>query len=271
VNDTGTVVGYSLVDEWTTIPFVWDAQNEMRDLNTLLSTITPNTYPGSLTGGVEINGAGQILATTVQGFCLLTPSSQPPGPELPAAPSSISSDASERAVQIYWNSVYYASGYNVKRATVSGGPYTTIARGVTDTTFLDTAVVNGARYYYVVSSVNGSYESADSPETAAQLTAPPPPPPVPNAPTDLTATVAKGAKTVNLAWKQPTNTEIHWNRVYRSTNGGASYTQLALINAGPSYIDGAVSRGVTYVYAVTAINSNGQESVGSNTVTVRVK
>jgi uncharacterized membrane protein len=271
VNETGTAVGYSLVDEATTVALVWDAQNGMRDLNAVLSTTTAQSYPGSLRGGLEINSSGQILASTVQGFCVLTPSSQAPGPERPAAPSAISSDASDTAVQIYWNSVYYASGYNVKRATVSGGPYITIARNVMETAFLDRSVVNGTRYYYVVSSVNGSYESTDSPETMAQPSALPPPPPVPNAPTNLTVGLAKNAKSVNVAWKQPTNTEIYRNRVYRSTNGGVSYSQLALINPGTNYLDTNVSRGVNYTYAVTALNSNGQESALSNTVTVRLK
>jgi hypothetical protein len=56
-----------------------------------------------------------------------------------------------------------AASYNVKRATVSGGPYTTIA-SVADTGYADTGLTPDTTYYYVVSAVSPGHESANSQE-----------------------------------------------------------------------------------------------------------
>lgn len=58
-----------------------------------------------------------------------------------------------------------AISYNIKRATVSGGPYTTIAAGVTDTTYTDTNVSTDTTYYYVVSASNAQGEGDNSNQT----------------------------------------------------------------------------------------------------------
>src|SRR5205823_3632625 len=65
-------------------------------------------------------------------------------------------------------SVSGASGYNVKRATNSGGPYVVIAGPVTNN-YTDTGVSSCANYYYVVSATNAVGESANSSESAAAL------------------------------------------------------------------------------------------------------
>jgi fibronectin type 3 domain-containing protein/uncharacterized membrane protein len=183
---------------------------------------------------------------------------------VPSAPASVLASAGNGVVNVNWSLADYATGYNVKRATVSGGPYTTIATDVTGLTFTDTTVINGTRYYYVVSSQSGTYESGDSTEVSVYPLA------TPVAPTNLTATQAKGGNSANLVWQQSTSAQIQFNRVYRSINGGA-FTQIAQLSARTTFSDSKLNRKTTYNYKVTAINVNGQESAFSNTVIVRPK
>ncbi|HVR83634.1 MAG TPA: LamG-like jellyroll fold domain-containing protein [Planctomycetota bacterium] len=77
------------------------------------------------------------------------------GGEGPGAPTNLVATPGNGQVSLSWTApVGGATVYNVKRSTVSGGPYTTIASNVTGTTYLDTAgITNGTRYYYVVSGV----------------------------------------------------------------------------------------------------------------------
>ena len=59
-----------------------------------------------------------------------------------------------------------ATSYNVKRATTSGGPYTTVGSSVT-TSFLNTGLSSSITYFYVVSAVNAAGESVDSAQVSA--------------------------------------------------------------------------------------------------------
>lgn len=80
-------------------------------------------------------------------------------------PSGVTALAGNAQVTLSWTAVSGATSYHVKRATVSGGPYTTIASPTT-TTCSDTGLTNGTDYYYVVSAVGGG-ESANSAEVVA--------------------------------------------------------------------------------------------------------
>jgi hypothetical protein len=82
-------------------------------------------------------------------------------------PTGLSAAASDGQVGLSWNAESNVTGYNVKRSSTIGGPYTTLANGVTDTNYTDDTAANGGTYFYVVSAVNNSLESANSFEVAA--------------------------------------------------------------------------------------------------------
>lgn len=54
----------------------------------------------------------------------------------------------------------------MQRATSQGGPYTTVAEGLSETSFTDTGLSNGTTYYYVVTAENAA-GSTNSNEVSA--------------------------------------------------------------------------------------------------------
>jgi fibronectin type 3 domain-containing protein len=86
---------------------------------------------------------------------------------LPPAPTALAAKAGNTNVSLTWNATVEApTSYNVKRSTVSGGPYTTI-KSVARPGYIDSTPVNGTKYYYVVSAVNTLGEGANSTEVNA--------------------------------------------------------------------------------------------------------
>lgn len=72
-----------------------------------------------------------------------------------------------KGIYVEWDPVSEADGYEVGRATTSGGPYTIIATPGSGTTRIkDTDVVNSTTYFYVVRTVASGWTSPDSTEVS---------------------------------------------------------------------------------------------------------
>ena len=82
-----------------------------------------------------------------------------PQPEVPTALNALAGDGT---VTLDWTAANFATTYNVKRATTSGGPYVTVGSGITATTFTDTGMANDITYFYIVTATNAQGESAAS-------------------------------------------------------------------------------------------------------------
>ena len=177
----------------------------------------------------------------------------PPAP--PPAPTGLTATAGNAQVSLSWTASSGATSYKVKRSTTSGGPYTTIATGVTATSYTDTTVTNSTTYYYVVTALNANGESGNSNEASATPTAPTPP----LAPTGLTAT--PGKKKVTLSWNPSSGATSY--KVKRSTTNGGPYTVIASGVTGTTYNNTGLQSGTTYYYVVSAMNATG-ESPDSN-------
>jgi cellulose 1,4-beta-cellobiosidase len=89
------------------------------------------------------------------------------GCTLPGAPTGLTAAGADGQATLSWSAVAVANSYKVKRATTSGGPYSTVASSVTTTQYVNGSLVNGTTYFYVVSSVNACGESAASAQVSA--------------------------------------------------------------------------------------------------------
>ncbi|NKI19971.1 hypothetical protein HFN20_01755 [Paenibacillus dendritiformis] len=85
----------------------------------------------------------------------------------PAEPIVLNGTAGDASVTLSWNTLNDATGYHVKRSATTGGPYATIAT-VTSSTYgyIDSSVMNGTVYYYVVTALYEAEELATSNEVA---------------------------------------------------------------------------------------------------------
>jgi alpha-L-rhamnosidase len=83
------------------------------------------------------------------------------------APSGLSARAGNAWVNLSWNAAPGATSYEVKRSTVSGGPYGVLADTFVGTNYSDMTVTNGGTWYYVVSANASGSESANSSEASA--------------------------------------------------------------------------------------------------------
>lgn len=89
-----------------------------------------------------------------------------PNVSIPAVPTGLVATAGNAQVSLSWNASSGATTYNVKRATASGGPYTTVG-SPSITSFTNTGLTNGTTYYYVVTAVNTAGESGNSNQVSA--------------------------------------------------------------------------------------------------------
>lgn len=103
---------------------------------------------------IDIDSAGTIISYN-------------PIPTNISVPTNLTAIAGDSKVTLSWDAVTGATGYNVKRSTTAGGPYTIIATNVSGTSYVDATVTNGTTYYYVVTAVTADGESGNSNEASA--------------------------------------------------------------------------------------------------------
>lgn len=96
----------------------------------------------------------------------------PPKDEIavPEQPKALIAEASSGTVQLSWDAVPEAEGYNIRRSISKEEDFITIASGIYDSTFIDKSVTNGVTYDYKLSAVNMAGEGESTAPTEVEVT-----------------------------------------------------------------------------------------------------
>ncbi|MBN1766119.1 MAG: carbohydrate binding domain-containing protein [Sedimentisphaerales bacterium] len=211
---------------------------------------------GSYTGSSPVSVPAYSIVT-------LSLSAGTPDTTPPANPTGLTATAGEVDVSLDWNnnSEPDLDGYNVYRSTTSGSGYIQLNGPLLSSSdYIDTNVLNGVTYYYVVTAVdNSTNESGYSNEDDATPVNSTPP----AAPTGLTASDIIGS--ISLDWNDNSESDLDGYNVFRSTTSGSGYSQINVsLVSSSDYIDHTVSNDITYYYVVTAVDIASNESGYSN-------
>ncbi|MGE0883923.1 MAG: choice-of-anchor B family protein [Blastocatellales bacterium] len=167
----------------------------------------------------------------------------------PSATGGLAATAGNGQVNLSWSATTGATGYTIRRATTSGGPYTTIKTNAIGTNYTDTGLTNGTTYYYVVSGTNAEGEGANSNEASA----------TPQVPSLATTTTLSSAPNPSVFGQSVTFTAT----VTSNPPGGGTPTGSVTFTEGSTTLASGV-----------AVNGSGQASfstaslaVGSHVIT----
>jgi fibronectin type 3 domain-containing protein len=169
--------------------------------------------------------------------------------EPPAPANLVAVAVSGNQINLSWSPIGPFTRYNVKRATVSGGPYITVATNVPTTFYSDIGLSSGTAYFYVVSFSTAAGESANSAQASATTLAPPLPP---------SRCVANAAyAVVQLTWTASPGATSY--NVKRAAADGGPYATIWTGSAG-SYTDTNVINGTPYYYVISALSAGGESA-----------
>ncbi|WP_162198218.1 LamG-like jellyroll fold domain-containing protein [Geofilum rubicundum] len=92
--------------------------------------------------------------------------------EAPDSPEDLSATANAESIQLDWSASPASDlkGYTVFRAESAGGPYSTIARNISGTSFVDHSTASGTVYYYTVKATDHSLNTSASANEVSAMT-----------------------------------------------------------------------------------------------------
>ena len=240
-NLTATVSGDSVDLSWGTVSDA-TSYKVYRD-GSLLGSVNTNSFNDSgladATYTYEVSSVGKNGESTSAASVSATIYTSPPN-----APSRLTATVNGDSVALSWDTVSDATSYKVYRDG-------SLLGSVSSNSFNDSGLNDGT-YTYEVSSVGDNGESASTASVSATVYTS-----LPNAPTNLTATV--NGDSVTLSWNAVSDANSY--KVYRDGS------LLGSVNTN-SFNDSGLADS-TYTYEVSSVGDNG-ESAGKASVSATV-
>ena len=184
------------------------------------------------------------------------------------APAKIRLRVTEREILLEWPPVLGAAAYHLYRAK-GEGPWE-LAAQTAQPSYADAPFDYGHDYRYLVRAVvaQGQFR-AESPDSPIAFIRPEDLFP-PQVPADLTALLEPTAPPlVQLSWKPNLEPDLAGYNLFRSENDGPPRRLNTDPLVSPTFQDATTRPGITYSYAVSAVDRKGNESARSRTVLVR--
>ena len=157
---------------------------------------------------------------------------------------------SSSEIDLSWDTVNGVKSYTIYRATSENGNYSKVGSAKT-ASYKNTKLKPSTSYWYKVTAVITGEESGFSDIQAATT--------LPLTPSGVKAKAASSTA-VTLTWKAIGGSTFN---VYRSSTQRGEYTKIEGELSTASYNDMNLTPKTTYWYKVTALDSNGNESVAS--------
>ena len=192
--------------------------------------------------------------------------------ELLQPPGAVRGERGDKRVDLAWEPVEGATGYNVYRKEEGKAfPMTPLNREpLKATEYTDLTVTNETRYFYSIRTVRRVVKtdvegkgSPDLPLTPTDLIAP-------SAPSGLVAIPLEEG--IELNWERNREPDLLGYDVYRRKVGEQEYARL---NSSPLakeiYLDKDVEQGQEYDYVVTAVDNSSQKNESPYSEEVRIK
>ncbi|HEY3862974.1 MAG TPA: immunoglobulin domain-containing protein [Verrucomicrobiae bacterium] len=190
------------------------------------------------------SGAGGTTLKITLAEAIFTPYVPPP-----LAPSFVSVTAGNPAqVDLSWTASAGASTYILERGETSGGPYTDATNILFGTSFIDSNVVSGTAYYYIVAAANAAGTNFSGEQSATPVGSPFAP---------VLGAGATGANTITLHWTASFGATNYI--IERSTASGAETSYAATTNH--IFVDTGLAAGTAYYYEIEAAGIGGTSGV----------
>lgn len=173
---------------------------------------------------------------------------------IPSGVGGLRATGGNGKVDLSWNIVPEASGYNIYKAFSEGGPYNLYAGNIDALSYSVSGLDNGNTYWFKVAAVNSAGEGDKGSAAAASAVAPVIPP-VPPAAVNATS----GNASAVISWDCVAGASSY--TVYVGPSASGPFTQSATVSGSPYTVTG-LSNGRPYWFAVGANNTagNGERS-----------